>query len=792
VRAHAIRRQTLDLAVGSQALAFALQTRLGDFNRRRLLPVIEKVFNELDVPGQRIRIGRLEIDLGTVRFAAFEEEAERRLQVELRRALEKALRETGESSVSRSEAEARQELLERYLVHGTLPFWAPRRPAFSLEALVLEMAASDPEGLVEVVRRLGRQMRVLERIVLQLQEPGLHELIRQLKPEHSALIISYVGHVREAHRGEPVVPLSDRAFSRVLWLLTQAYLVRDPGSQFNRRSFVRSLLQGIAAREGLEYADVLTALRLGLEKTAARLSVQTSLPGVVDELARELGRPHPNPSQPSDTKGFLEAFRGDPELRTELVREMPTPLFESMLGRLCPAQAETLKALLRLFARIPAPYRPRPEELVRRALLDEAMLVHAGGELTEDSYVRVLRDLFPSPLPEVVERFLLREAAGGPAGSEAFAAAVRTAAARGTEQGGPGATEFIARHVADRRLRQRWAKSLPEAVLVRVVQRLAPRHHRELLDAAEVLGAAWEEAAPPEHPSLTGRRAFWSFMLDFLARNPGGNASVERLSAAFFDHVAKRYRASAAKRAAAGARLLESASRRARAGGRGGLVAALHHGRSRILAAWESPARRKTPEPPVAPATRDRRRSKSGKVGEAESSVEAEPLYVENAGLALAGPFLPHLLQTLDLLEEVDGKARVREGEAASRAVHLLQYLVDGRTSAPEPQLILNKIFCGLPLDAPVEREIELTERERETADALLRSLLANWKILSNTSVAGLQETFLQREGRLHRTPEGWKLQVQRKTVDVLVDEVPWSLSVIFHRWMPEALLVTW
>ena len=74
----------------------------------------------------------------------------------------------------------------------------------------------------------------------------------------------------------------------------------------------------------------------------------------------------------------------------------------------------------------------------------------------------------------------------------------------------------------------------------------------------------------------------------------------------------------------------------------------------------------------------------------------------------------------------------------------------------------------------------------------MLRSLLANWTIVQNTSVAGLQETFLQREGRLERTSEGWKLRVQRKTVDVLVDEVPWSLSMIFHRWMPQPLQVAW
>jgi hypothetical protein len=33
---------------------------------------------------------------------------------------------------------------------------------------------------------------------------------------------------------------------------------------------------------------------------------------------------------------------------------------------------------------------------------------------------------------------------------------------------------------------------------------------------------------------------------------------------------------------------------------------------------------------------------------------------------------------------------------------------------------------------------------------------------------------------------------VQRKTLDVLVDQIPWSVSVVYHRWMAQPLYVTW
>ena len=159
----------------------------------------------------------------------------------------------------------------------------------------------------------------------------------------------------------------------------------------------------------------------------------------------------------------------------------------------------------------------------------------------------------------------------------------------------------------------------------------------------------------------------------------------------------------------------------------------------------------------------------------------------------LTSPFLPRLFETLgQLCEDEQGHTRLRDKEAISRAVHLLQYLVDGSTSTPEPLLALNKIMCGVPTGTIVEREIIPTEQEREVCERLLKSMIANWKVIENTSIAGLQETFLQREGRLESTPEGWKLRVQRKTLDVLVDQIPWSISIVFYRWMPQSLHVTW
>jgi hypothetical protein len=774
---HNIRKQTLHVSAASQAIALALQPRLGDFNRKRLLPVIERVLDEMDLPGCHVRIGKLEVDLGRISAAGFESEMERRLEEALRRSLEKALR--GVEAQSREES--RRETLEHRLLYGTLPWWATRRPSFSLEALVLEMAEEDPEGLVEAVRDLGRDRRVLERLAAQLGEPALRRLVALLEPEHAALIFAYLVDVREVNRGERLLSLSDRAMARLLWVLTQAYLVSEPGSQFNRRSFVRSLLRGLAAREGLRYEAVLAALLRGLERTAERLPLGSSLLGVLRELGEE--------RDAKDTRDSKDAQDVEEDLDETWVEGPPARL-DALLDSVCPEEADALRELLRIFARIPSPYRPRPESLVRRVILEEAYRFRDGEAVGAESFGRVLRALFATPLSEPVYKALRREGGAWREHGEDFLAALAAAGPGGREGGnsdvdlrrslleilaGPpeAARELLLRHRGNR---ERWAKVLPESALVRIAEILEPRKHRVLLQAAEVLAAAWGETAPRQHPDLADRGAFWSFLLDFLSERSGEGLSVERLVTAFFEHTAAAS-PSASRREETGTRLLETAGRLARAGGHAVLATALQRRKPVLLKPWED---RRSPRKP------SRARKDPDRLEEGDS------LYVGNAGLVLAGPFLPQLFKTLDLLQEEAGKLRLRDDEAVSRAVHLLQHLVDGRVDAPEPELALNKLLCGVPLSTPVDREIVPTERELEVGGQLLRAMLANWGILSGTSVAGLQETFLRREGRLQRGDDGWKLLVQRRTVDVLVDQVPWSVSVILHRWMPQPIQVTW
>ncbi|KAA6345988.1 hypothetical protein EZS27_005568 [termite gut metagenome] len=162
--------------------------------------------------------------------------------------------------------------------------------------------------------------------------------------------------------------------------------------------------------------------------------------------------------------------------------------------------------------------------------------------------------------------------------------------------------------------------------------------------------------------------------------------------------------------------------------------------------------------------------------------------YIDNAGIALLLPYLPRLFSLLELTEAGTFKDR----DAQVRAMFLIQYIVFEKTEFPEYEMTLNKILTGFKTGIPIPHELELTEKEKETALTMMKSIMKHWEKLKNTSIAGLREGFLQRQGKLEVEDDFYILTVEEKSYDMLLDTVPWGFKTIKYTWMDKTLRVRW
>lgn len=167
---------------------------------------------------------------------------------------------------------------------------------------------------------------------------------------------------------------------------------------------------------------------------------------------------------------------------------------------------------------------------------------------------------------------------------------------------------------------------------------------------------------------------------------------------------------------------------------------------------------------------------------------QVEDIYIQNAGVILLWPFLNRFLESLNLVKS----GQFLSLQATHRATLFLQYLVEASLESLEATLPLNKLLCGLDISEPIPTNLVMTEDEQSECEVVLSAVIENWSALGNTSTAGLRQAFLQRTGVLRSHREGWLLQVEHQTHDILLNYLPWSIRVIKLPWMAQVLHTEW
>ena len=170
-------------------------------------------------------------------------------------------------------------------------------------------------------------------------------------------------------------------------------------------------------------------------------------------------------------------------------------------------------------------------------------------------------------------------------------------------------------------------------------------------------------------------------------------------------------------------------------------------------------------------------------------SLTPETLVVKNAGLVLLNNYLPMLFERLGLLTE----NKVFAGLTSQcKAVQYAEFAVTGLSATPEIMLQLNKVLCGLPLAQPVPEEIDISEDQIQLVNGLLQAMIGYWSAIGSSSIDGFRGNWLVRDGLLTEREAQWELVIEKRPYDLLLNQSPFSFSVIKYPWMPKPLYVTW
>jgi uncharacterized protein (DUF2267 family) len=722
------------------------------------------------------------------------------------------------------------------------------------------------------LHKQGHSVLIRHQLASLLTEVVLEELAELFAPQEGEFIAAAITSVTTLIRENLAVEHDVSNTRRELWEFTLTYLLVDRGTRFNKRSYMHSVLQQMAARESMDYTDILHAICSSLKAISHPGKIQRQMLLLVEELASSREqmtfnanagttdvaevtaddalyarlvlwlseRSNKNWEQrcsdwlkydPLQLKAALLRLSESPWMRQHLIDNLPMNLRGDLLEVLLPqeggfivrAVADTAIGLTRLANRASSQHAPKHlwEFTLTFVLADQSgnfnrrsyatyllqKLASRSGiryqDLLRDITV-VLHDLAASQgtKSDLLDILLVLSKAEGvvatfDVGNESERLHVgayeplqqlSTLLSPATTWSALQADQLrqlivacpqesastISRHLEpllrERATAVRLVSALSVAQLSALLYRLRPADHYVLQRCALYIAAACRAefgmAADTRLQHLQ-----WQFIFRYLFED-GRRFSVADFARRFAMFLASQLPPSTANDWT-DTLLQKVASQR---DGDHELIAEIAMVATTATEASHLRTGRAKPET-------------SANDAKQQARDDTEPIYITNAGLVLLSPYLPRLFDMLGLMH--DG-AFVDEA-ALQKAILVSQFAVNGVDDIAEEETMLNKILCGAEKLLLSTNEIILSEHEKSVVDGLLKSVIANWSALGNTSIEGLRQSFLQREGRLLRKDEtGWDLLVEARPFDMLLDRLPWGFATVKYSWMQGMLHVEW
>lgn len=181
---HQVKRLAVELRARNRATVERCQDRVGRLCEQRLATLLEDACNRI-APANRItRFERLEIDLGVITGARFDEEFVDRMaaqfEAELTDRLQAGTTEFEDESMMEDESLAEErprgdtaEALFHFLESGTLPWWIKDRSAGVVERLYRQLLESEPTTALRILTSAEPEPLRWRRWVFELSDRAL-------------------------------------------------------------------------------------------------------------------------------------------------------------------------------------------------------------------------------------------------------------------------------------------------------------------------------------------------------------------------------------------------------------------------------------------------------------------------------------------------------------------------------------------------------------------------------------------------------------------------------------------
>ena len=289
------------------------------FADKHITEVADRVLMRCDQYGFEIEISKLDLDLGNIAEEDFEQDFER---IEAHGADvvdhygHQHIVHTGDNNQRQSaadhdpghqahilnqpdkrleEADYQLEALKQFLLHGTLS-WNLAQRFKNVVELFQSVLKSKAKELTSFLKSYGHYTSLQQRMIYQLDDPDLFEVVQLLAPAEFSFIRSYVVFLRVKYAEIQHANIREEERRIVIWKVIYSYLLSNQSAAFNRKLFVKETIGNLASHINLSYGELLRSLTFFLNQ-----DFNSAIPSGLQIILQEL-----KANFPEDLKAWIQ------------------------------------------------------------------------------------------------------------------------------------------------------------------------------------------------------------------------------------------------------------------------------------------------------------------------------------------------------------------------------------------------------------------------------------------------------------------------------------------------------
>lgn len=285
-----INKVSFDFKVEEESFARSLYGNWDSFCRNAFEYVVDSILSRYDRADEIIRLESLEIDLGTMAEEEFYDLFPKRLASRLQDIFSAFIQdpEAYSNQIQIIPAgKSKLEVLAFYLQYGYF-HWETEGEKNDFRFLMQELLQSEPDALRLLIQSLGGNETIRDRLVTQLPDTVLEQIVILLEPVDGSFINNYTQVLTSLYPHTGRSEIGEQDFRDVIQNLIFAYLLYPNRGYFNRKQFVWQTIQGLSKRYNIHLLSLIDLLTSQVKVLSEGQSLIPELFLILNEIRKEV------------------------------------------------------------------------------------------------------------------------------------------------------------------------------------------------------------------------------------------------------------------------------------------------------------------------------------------------------------------------------------------------------------------------------------------------------------------------------------------------------------------------